>query len=276
MEPAPWVTWHATSWISVTGPCSREDGSRLAPRSVIAKQQGATELSPPINSVLTWDFGPSQYSSKDGFKFHWYDGYVDAHFDRDSWQLIKNSKDYNHPSDDVLDGEDFSKFGSVIVGERGKLFFNRSRNTWVLKSSSGIDGFEWPDQSLPRATDQNNYREWLDAIEGKIDQGASNFGLAGPMTETILLGVLAQRNPDTRLKWNSRTMEVQGRPDLKEAHPAGIPRWLEADGVVCAPSQPPPLIHVSDPLCSTRQTSPVGKKRKDYHYLDGCFDDSQL
>lgn len=192
-----------------------DQGPRLSPRSVIAKQEGATELSPPINSVITWDFGPSQYASKDGFQFHWYDGYIDAHFDRARWQLIKNGNEYNHPSDDVLEGMDFSKFGSVIVGEEGKLFFNRSRNNWVLKTSSHIDHFDWPDETLPRAEGQDNYREWFDAVTGKIEQGESNFSLAGPMTETILLGVLAQRQPDTKLEWNADKMEVTGRPDLQ-------------------------------------------------------------
>ncbi len=99
--------------------------------------------------MITWDFGPSQYAAKDGFKFHWYDGYIDAHFDRESWQLVKNGDEYNHPSEDILDGEDFSKFGSVIIGEQGKLFFNRGRNTWILKTSASVDGFEWPEQSHP-------------------------------------------------------------------------------------------------------------------------------
>ncbi len=192
-----------------------ESGDRLAPESVIAEQQGATELSPPINSMITWQFGPSQYASKDGFRFHWYDGYIDAHFDRDSWQLVKNGDAYNHPSDDVLEGMDFSKFGSVIVGEEGKLFFNRGRNNWVLKTSSHVDGFAWPEPTLPRANSQDNYMEWLDAIHGKIDQSESNFGLAGPMTETILLGVLAQQHPDTRLVWDSPSMQIQDRPDLQ-------------------------------------------------------------
>ncbi len=185
-----------------------------APKSVTAKQSGATELSPPINSVITWDFGPSQYSSKNGFKFHWYDGYIDAHFDRERWQLVKNGDEYNHPSDEVLDGEDFSKFGSVIIGESGKLFFNRSRDTWVVKASSNVDGFQWPEQSIPRATGQDNYREWRDAIDGKVDEGQSYFGLAGPMTETILLGVLAQRVPDTKLEWDAEKMSIAGRPEL--------------------------------------------------------------
>ncbi len=187
----------------------------VAPQSVIAQQVGATDISPPINSKITWNFGPGQHSGKNGFKYFWYDGYVDARFDRASWKLVKNSDEYNHPDEDVLEGMDFQQFGSVIVGERGKLFFNRGKNNWVLKPSSIVDGFEWPEPSVPRAEDQNNYREWLDAIEGQIAEGQSNFALAGPMTETILLGVLAQRVPDTRLEWDAEKMEVRGRPELK-------------------------------------------------------------
>ena len=36
------------------------------------------------------------------------------------------------------------------------------------------------------------------------------------MTETILLGVLAQRQPDTKLQWDAEAMEIKGRPDLKK------------------------------------------------------------
>lgn len=186
------------------------------PRSVKAHQVGATELSPPINSKLIWDFAPSDYTAKEGFKFHWYDGYVDAEFDRETWSLKKHSKEYNHPDADVLDGEDFQKYGSVIIGTEGKMFFHRGRNNWMVKTSSKIDGFDWPEPSIQRAREQDNYVEWFDAVTGKIDQGASNFSHAGPFTETILLGVLAQRVPDTKLNWDAKKMEVKGRPELKK------------------------------------------------------------
>jgi hypothetical protein len=187
-----------------------------APQSVYAEQNGATKLSPPINSKITWDFGSSEHTSKDGFKYFWYDGYVDAHFDRDSWSLVKQSQEYNHPGEDVLEGMSFKDHGSVIVGEEGKLFFHRARNNWVLKTSSKIDGFEWPTPSIPRARDQDNYQEWIDAIDGKITKAESNFAHAGPFTETILLGVIAQRFPKQKLQWDAKNMEIKGRPELKK------------------------------------------------------------
>jgi hypothetical protein len=188
-----------------------------APLAVSAEQQGATELSPPINSKITWEFGPGDHTSADGFKYVWYDGYLDAAFDRDSWTLKKQSNEYNHPGDDVLEGMSFQDFGSVVIGEEGRIFFNRGgRNNWVVKASGRIDGFEWPQESIPRANRQNNYLEWRDAIDGKIEQGQSNFDLAGRLTETVLLGVLAQRVPDTRLEWDADRLAVKGRPQLQK------------------------------------------------------------
>jgi predicted dehydrogenase len=187
------------------------------PTSVVAQQNGATKYSPPINSKITWKFAPNKYSAKNGFTINWYDGFVDAKFNREKWALDKASKEYNHPNEDVLEGMDFEKYGSVIVGEHGKLFFKRSgKNAWTLKTDTFVDGFKWPEKTLPRAPDQDNYREWYDAIQGTIPRGESHFGLAGPMTETILLGVLAQRVPDENLRWNSEKMEVVDRPELQK------------------------------------------------------------
>lgn len=185
------------------------------PRSVFAKQKGATELSPPISSKITWDFAANDLTVDSGFKFHWYDGYVDASFDRESWSLEKNGKLYNHPGEDVLDGMDFRQYGSVIVGTEGKLFFHRGKKHWALNASSDVDGFAWPEKTIQRARQQNNYFEWMDAIQGKVDQGQSHFGYAGPFTEMILLGVLAQRVPNVLLEWDAESLAIKGRSDLQ-------------------------------------------------------------
>ncbi len=185
-----------------------------APSAVRAEQNGATDLSPPINSSITWEFPANDFSAPEGFTFHWYDGYIHAAFDESTWTLKKEREEYNHPSDEILSGVDFSKYGSVIIGDQGKLFFHRSNPAWTLHTNHRVEHFEWPTESLPRAREQNNYVEWFDAVTGKIDQGQSNFLHAGPFTETILLGVLAQRNPGVRLVWDPLNLAVKDRPDL--------------------------------------------------------------
>ncbi len=185
-----------------------------APKTVQVEQVGRTAISPPINSKIAWQFAANQYSAADGFQVLWYDGYIDAAFNREQWRLVKNSEEYNHPSKDVLDGMNFSKFGSVVIGEHGKLFFDRSKPNWILQTNRKIESFEFPEPNLPRAAGQNNYQEWFDAVTGRIAQCESNFKLAARMTETILLGVLAQRVGEGVLHWNSKQMSVESRPEL--------------------------------------------------------------
>lgn len=187
-----------------------------APTNVIAEQSGATQISPPINSKVTWQFPSNANTSKRGFKYFWYDGYIDAEFDRETWSLIKHSQEYNHPDTRLLDGLPFQQFGSIVIGETGKLIFNRQRETWILRSNNKIDRFDWPEQSIARAKDQDPYKEWFDAVTGKVDQAESHFGQAGPFTEAVLLGVIAQQNPGEKLEWDSKKMEVKDRPDLKK------------------------------------------------------------
>ncbi len=197
-----------------------------APTAVQAAQAGATELSPPINSKITWDFPENPYSTAGGFQYFWYDGYLNAHFQKDGWQLIKQGEAYNHPDDSVLEGLSFEEYNCVVVGERGKLFFNQAQENWLVKPSHILDGFAWPEPSLPRAIAQNNYREFADAISGAQGSTQSNFGYAAALTETILLGVLAQRVPDTKLVWDAERLAVQGRPDLAELiKPPYRPGW---------------------------------------------------
>ncbi|MCA9129830.1 MAG: Gfo/Idh/MocA family oxidoreductase [Planctomycetales bacterium] len=184
------------------------------PTSVFAEQVGATSLSAPINSKVTWQFPANEYSSKSGFQYFWYDGFIDARFERDGWRLIKNGDEYNHPADSVMEGLSFEEYNTVVVGEKGKLYFNQGKDNWLVKPSTILDGFSWPEISLPRAPGQDNYQEWVDAIHGRLPHGESHFAYAGPFTETILLGVLAQRFPNEKHQWDADNMRIVGRDDL--------------------------------------------------------------
>jgi len=188
------------------------------PKSVVAQQVGATKLSPPINSIIEWQFGESEYTVDGGFTYKWYDGFIDATFERDGWKLVRNGDEYNHPSSEVLDGESFRDYGSVVIGEKGKLFFNRSKG-WTTKPGNLKDDFKAPEKRIHRAGG-DNYAEWLDAVAGKIGQSESHFGQSGPLTETVLLGVLAQYDAMQKggqgasLAWDADNLKVTGRPEL--------------------------------------------------------------
>jgi hypothetical protein len=55
--------------------------------------------------------------------------------------------------------------------------------------------------------------EWLRAIKGEGPPPGSSFDYAAPLTEMVLLGVLAQRSGRT-IDWDSEAMQVKGQPEF--------------------------------------------------------------
>lgn len=70
-------------------------------------------------------------------------------------------------------------------------------------------------QNVPRtlARSPGHYEEWLLACQGG-PKPVSNFDYSGPLTEIVLLGVLAQRSPGTPLHWDSESLTVKNAPEL--------------------------------------------------------------
>ncbi len=60
-----------------------------------------------------------------------------------------------------------------------------------------------------------HYEEWIAACKGG-PAAVSNFDYAGPLTETVLLGVLALRAPGRRLEWDSEHQKISNAPELNQ------------------------------------------------------------
>lgn len=65
------------------------------------------------------------------------------------------------------------------------------------------------------ARSPGHYEEWLLACKGG-PRPVSNFDYSGPLTEIVLLGVLALRAPGTRIEWDSAAMKVKNAPELDQ------------------------------------------------------------
>ena len=68
---------------------------------------------------------------------------------------------------------------------------------------------------IPRrpAVGDGPIEEWLRAIKGDGPAPGSSFDYAAPLTEVVLLGVIAQRTGRT-IEWDAEAMNVKGQPDL--------------------------------------------------------------
>jgi hypothetical protein len=65
------------------------------------------------------------------------------------------------------------------------------------------------------ARSPGHYEEWLLACKGQ-GKTMSNFDYAGPLTETVLLGVLALRAPGARIEWDGPNLKVTNSPELNQ------------------------------------------------------------
>jgi predicted dehydrogenase len=165
-----------------------------SPASVVAESAGGNDQSGPDWAVITYRFPAGDYSSE--LQYVWYDG-------------------GRMPADDVIEGAGMSaaemakKFDLVMIGTKGKLFFKRSSTDWITSPASLLEDFDPPAPTIPRVQDED--AEWIDACRGG-PQALSNFTLAGPFTEMVLLGNLAVRL-DRPIEWDSQNMKAVGCPE---------------------------------------------------------------
>jgi hypothetical protein len=73
---------------------------------------------------------------------------------------------------------------------------------------TAMRAYKRPPKTLPRSN--GHHRDWLDGCKGE-GQPSSNFEVAGPMTEVIMMGAIAIRTGE-RLYWDGVNMRCTNSP----------------------------------------------------------------
>ena len=94
--------------------------------------------------------------------------------------------------------------GSLFVGEKGCITTGTYGENTRLLPVERMKDYQYPAEMLTRSP--GHYHDWIRAAKGG-DPACSNFGVAGPFTEWIALGVLALRF-EGKLEWDSAKMRV--------------------------------------------------------------------
>ncbi|HPY29162.1 MAG TPA: Gfo/Idh/MocA family oxidoreductase [Verrucomicrobiota bacterium] len=132
------------------------------------------------NAVIHYTFPGTPYTDGDTVKVTWYDG---------------NQKP--PPEVGALLGEvKRPGQGSVFIGTKGIMLLPHVGKPRLLPEA------QFADFKMPTVANGNHYTLFL---EGVRDNGkpTANFDYSGPLTETVLLGGVASRFPQTTLAWNS-------------------------------------------------------------------------
>jgi len=112
---------------------------------------------------------------------------------------------FKKPPAELFEGEDVASSGSLMIGEKGKLYSpGDSGDTFRLLPKSKFEGFKGPEPSIPRSP--GHHKEWVIACKGG-PPAMSNFNYAGPLTETVVLGTVAMR-AGRRIEWDAKNVKV--------------------------------------------------------------------
>jgi hypothetical protein len=102
--------------------------------------------------------------------------------------------------------------GSVFMGDKGILTTGTYGEMTRLVPVSKMEDYIFPPELLTRSP--GHYQDWIRAAKGGAPS-CSDFSVAGPFTEWILLGVIALHF-EGKLEWDSKKMRVTNVPEANE------------------------------------------------------------
>jgi hypothetical protein len=153
------------------------------PKTILSESDAPPPESFATKNVVKYVF-PGTRFTVDPFPLTWYDG--DALPSTRGWPV------------DTLPDQ-----GSMFVGEKGFMLLPHVQMPQLLPA----DAFK--PYKVPVVEGANHWHQWVDACRGSGTPSAS-FDYAGPLTEFVLLGVIANRVPGKTLSWDAPALKLEG------------------------------------------------------------------
>ena len=170
------------------------------PKTIKTRCRKPTGFGHPEKNVVTYEFPGTRYTAE-SLKWVWYDGEG----------APKKHRDLKLPGNEELPDQ-----GAMFIGEKGRLLLPHFMQLPRLIVGRKYEPFDESQFDLaPPVRDyetegNKHYHQFVDACLGR-DECSAPFSYAARLTETILLGVVANRFPNTKLHWNSVASEFTER-----------------------------------------------------------------
>ena len=129
-------------------------------------------------------------------------GFVGDVFDYEKFQAMQNATEKRVPPPD----------GSLFIGDKGMLTTGTYGEDTRLIPVEKMEDYQFPPPVLTRSP--GHYRDWIRACKGG-DPACSNFNVAVPFVEWMLLGVIALR-VEGKLEWDSAKMRFTNNSDANK------------------------------------------------------------
>jgi predicted dehydrogenase len=102
----------------------------------------------------------------------------------------------------LLEGDARPDSGSIFIGTEGVLVLPHWSRPLLYPDA------KFKDFKFPEVRGADHWEQFLQACLGN-GKTTANFGYAGPLTETVLLGGVASRFPQTTLKWDAAELKFE-------------------------------------------------------------------
>jgi predicted dehydrogenase len=168
-----------------------------APISVeCIKQEGKNSVTFPKAAVIRFEF-PAR-GSMPPVTLYWHDG------------LTKQPEIEGVPAGELLGDSDCN--GSLFIGEKGMVTTGCYGERTRLVPAAKMKDYTLPPELLSRSP--GHYRDWIRACKGG-EPACSNFSVAGPFVQWMLLGVIAMRF-EGKLEWDASRMRFSNNNQANE------------------------------------------------------------
>jgi predicted dehydrogenase len=171
-----------------------------APKTILSESDVPPAESFATRNKVNYVFPGTAYTV-DPLPLTWYDG--EAMPDPKGW-----------PIDKLPDQ------GSMFVGEKGFMLLPHVRMPQLFGT----------DYQIPKVDGANHWHQWVDACLGSGTPSA-NFDYAGPLTEWVLLGVIANRVPGKKLSWDAAAFKLEGSEEAAKLLRRTYRKGWEVDGL---------------------------------------------
>ena len=164
-----------------------------APISVRSDGPAPNSWNWAVNSIVHYVFPGTPYTAGQTVNVTWYDG-------------------DERPSKDVLallEGDELPGQGSIFLGTKGAMLLPHVAFA-ELYPDKDFAGYH-----RPEVHEQDHWRQFVDACLGQ-GRTSAGFDYAGPLTETVLLGSVACRFPQTTLHWNAPNLKFDNVADANQ------------------------------------------------------------
>jgi predicted dehydrogenase len=193
------------------------------PISVQGSSTQVNNESPPVAEIVRLKFPARENLEKVGMPdvtVSWYDG------------GLLPSRPPELPNGEIM-GRD-SNGGCLFIGSKGKLMCGCYASKPILLPYSEMDHFQQPPKTL-RRVDLGHVMDWVRACKENPEnrtEASSNFSYSGPLSEMVLMGVVAVRLQDLKreLLWDGENMKFTNIAESDEIRVVTSDKFEVIDG----------------------------------------------